>query len=236
VAIFSYPENIQTPFELEVAKGNVPGHSVVNIFGYNASVGTAFIALWENNSAYTFPSTALTMTVNSNAADDGNVIRIIGLDSNYDVITENVTLDNGTPPTTTNQFFRINKVVPVSGDSANDITIVNGGTTYAKVRGGEGTNQASIYTVPRNHSLYLHRLNFFSGSSSAGDDVAFRNFVSDGSQVRVGQTSFYDVGNIQRIYPFKYNEQSDIQLQGRALSGTHRISVFGEGVLIQDGY
>ena len=42
--------------------------------------------------------------------------------------------------------------------------------------------------------------------------------------------------NIQRRFPFKYDEKSDIQFQLRTFSGTHEMNVFGEGALILKGY
>jgi len=38
--------------------------------------------------------------------------------------------------------------------------------------------------------------------------------------------------NIQRRIPFKYNEKTDIQFQCATNSGSHELSVFGEGILV----
>ena len=37
---------------LQVARGLVPGASQVNIVGYQPSVGTTFIPIWENTTTY----------------------------------------------------------------------------------------------------------------------------------------------------------------------------------------
>jgi len=34
------------PFDLQVARGQIYGHSVLNIYGYQASVGTSFVPVW----------------------------------------------------------------------------------------------------------------------------------------------------------------------------------------------
>ena len=45
------------PFHLQVARGQIQGHSVVNLFGYNTSVSTGdFIPLWELPTTYTYPT------------------------------------------------------------------------------------------------------------------------------------------------------------------------------------
>ena len=222
---------------LAIAKGESNNYEPRNIFGYNALVGTSYIPCWENNTAYTQPTTGLTMTVTSNVADDGVVVRIIGLDVNYEVIAENVTLNSATPPTTTNQFFRINDVVTVAGNADNDIVVSNGGVTYAKIRGGEGKNQASIYTVPAGYSFYLMRIDAFCATATQNNrQIYFRNFVclENGVKLRVAETSFLEIMHIQRQVPFRYNEKTDIEFQLRGSGGEQYVSVFGEGVLIKN--
>ena len=220
---------------LAIAKGEVNGYSVRNLFGYNSAIGTTYMPAWENATAYTYPTSALTMTVTSNVADNGVIILIAGLDANYNQISEFVTLA-GTA-TTTNQYFRINDVVTVSGNALNNITISNGGVTYAKVRGGDGKNQASIYTVPAGYSFYLSRIDAFCATAAQNNrQVYFRNFVSlaNGVKLRVAETSFLEIMNIQRQLPFRYDEKTDIQFQLRGSAGEQFISVFGEGTLVKN--
>ena len=82
------------PFDLQVARGQVYGHSVLNIYGYQASVGTSFVPVWEGNSSYTFPSSAIQMHIVSsvNTGDDktATFILINGLDANYNQISETI--------------------------------------------------------------------------------------------------------------------------------------------------
>ena len=220
---------------LAIAKGEVNGYSVRNLFGYNSAIGTTYMPAWENATAYTYPTSALTMTVTSNVADNGVVILIAGLDANYNQISELVTLA-GTA-TTTKQYFRINDVVTVSGNALNNITISNGGVTYAKVRGGDGKNQASIYTVPAGYSFYLFRIDAFCATAAQNNrQIYFRNLVClpNGVKLRVAETSFLEIMNIQRQLPFRYDEKTDIQFQLRGSAGEQFISVFGEGTLVKN--
>ena len=220
---------------LAIAKGEVNGYSVRNLFGYNSAIGTTYMPAWENATAYTYPTSALTMTVTSNVADNGVVILIAGLDANYNQISELVTLA-GTA-TTTNQYFRINDVVTVSGNALNNITVSNGGVTYAKVRGGDGKNQASIYTVPAGYSFYLSRIDAFCATAAQNNrQIYFRNLVClpNGVKLRVAETSFLEIMHIQRQLPFRYDEKTDIQFQLRGSAGEQFISVFGEGTLVKN--
>jgi len=220
---------------LNIARGLVKGASVRNIFGYNTAIGTSYIAAWELSSAYVFPSVPLTMTVTHNVADNGVIIRIIGLDGDYNPIAENVTLSGGSV-TTSLQFFRINDVVTISGNADNDITIANG-STYARIRGGEGRNQASIFTVPAGHSFYLSRIDAFCATAIQNNrQIFFRNFVSlpTGVVLRVAESTFLEKLNIQRQFAFKYSEKTDIQFQVKGSGGQQYISVFGEGILLEE--
>src|SRR5210317_188630 len=224
------------PFELQVSRDQIAYHEVRNIFGWQSSVSTTFIPLWENATAYTYPTSALQMTVTSaSASDDGGTILIKGLDINYEEITEVVTCNNAPPPTTTKGFFRINDVIFTnsSGTNVGIITIANGGTTYAKILAGVGRNQASIFTVPAGKSFYLYRIDAFSNDSVSSQTGVFRNYVqyNTGQIYIVARTTLQNNMNIQRRLPFKYNEKTDIQFQLRTGSGTHEMNVFGEGIL-----
>ena len=231
----TWTRNLYEHDYLAIAKGESNDYSARNIFGYNSTVGTSYIPLWENNTVYTYPTQPLTMTVTSNAADNGVQVRIIGLDGDYNVITEVVTL--AVSVATTQQFFRINDVVTISGNAINDITISNGGITYAKVRGGDGKNQASIYTVPAGHSLYLVRIDAFCATAAQNNrQIFFRNLacLPSGVKLRVAETSFLETMNIQRQVPFRYNEKTDIEFQLHGSSGEQFVSVFGEAILCKN--
>ena len=219
-----------------VSEGAISGSSVRNIFGWQASTTTTFIPMWENATTYTYPGSALTMTVTSaSATDDGGTVTIIGLDASYNVITDTVTANNAVAPTTSIGFYRINDVIfsKSTGANAGDITISNGGTTYAKILTGVGRNQASIFTVPAGKSFYLYRIDAFSNDSTAAKPGLFRNYVqyNTGQIYVVARTTFTNNMNIQRRIPFKYNEKTDIQFQLSTGSGTHEMNVFGEGIL-----
>ena len=228
---FLHEQNIQ------VSRGLVRGATVRNIFGYNTAVTTAFIPAWEFVSAYTYPVSAITMTVTSaSASDDGKTLLIQGLDANYAEISDVVTINGGGDINTNKPFFRINDVILTSGNTnIGLITISNTGKTvnYAGIRAGDGRSQASIYTVPAGKEFYLYRIDAFSNDSVSAQPGIFRNFTrsATGQEYTVARTTFENQMNIQRRLPFKYSEKTDIQFQLRTQSGTHEMNVFGEGIL-----
>ena len=60
-------------FYLEVAKGNIPGHTHVNKFGHNAAVATGPEDVWAGGGIYAFyPITAQAMEISSSEAEDND--------------------------------------------------------------------------------------------------------------------------------------------------------------------
>ena len=225
-------------FKLDVARGKARGASVVNIFGNNDSQTSEFRAVWENSNSvdYVFPPSPLQMDVNSNAADAGVSIKIIGLTTDYAEAEEVVALDATGISTTSTPFLRINAVVTIAGNAANDITVGQGSTTYAQIDAGRGRNQAAVYTVPDGCEFYLYRIDAFTADSTNQKAGRFRNFVSlpNGVDLRVAEVSFFNNMNIQRRLPFKYSSRTDIVFQMATFSATHPCAVFGEGILVRE--
>lgn len=234
--------NIDNQFDLNVSKGSIENYSVRNIFGWQEHVPdytNGLIPLWEYPTPYPYPtSPGLSMTITSQASDDGGTVLIKGLDSDYNEIIAKATTSAEVPPVTTNLFYRINDVIFTGTSGVNNeiITISSSGTNYAAIGPSVGRNQASIYTVPANHSFYLYRIDAFSNDSNNTKPGFFQNYVqnSNGSVYTVARTTFSGNMNIQRRLPFKYNEKTDIQFQLAPLSNTHEMNVFGEGILVKE--
>jgi len=223
-----------TEEKIQISRGLVRDTEPRNIFGFNTAIGTDFIAAWELNTAYVYPTVPVAMTaVSSSASDTAVTILILGLDGNYDRKSATVTL-TGTTPVNIGEFFRINDVITLSGNAVGNVTIANGGTTYARMNAQTGKNQASIFTVPAGFEFYLYRIDAFCATASLNNrHLFFRNFVQqpNGVVLQVAKTSFLETMNIQRRIPFKYAEKTDIQLQVRSSASTQEIGVFAEGIL-----
>lgn len=231
------------PWELQVARGQISGHSVVNIFGYQASLGGTTIPIWEVASAYTYPVAATTMLLYSSSASDTNVnITINGLDANFNPISEALTLTNGTTGvTTTKSYFRIQSMISndnTYADPIGNITLANAGKTivYARIIAGINRTQMGIYTVPAGYSYYISRIACFINEAGGGNNygtfqVYNRNNIT-GQVFTVLQAPFYGVYNVQRTYPFVYTEKTDVQWQVSVGTGLSPAGLQIEGILI----
>jgi hypothetical protein len=227
---------------LAIAKGEVNNYSVLNIFGYQSTVGTSDICVWENAAPYVFPTSAVIMSVVSTSATDTGTAQVLisGLDANHDAITEVVTLNGTTSVTTTNAFLHINNVrliTAASGQLTNvgTITVTNGGVTYAKILPSVGQTQMSQYTVPNGYSFYLTRVNSYAQQNGKADNFnTYSVVVSNSVSYTVLQAPYFDVYEAMRVGPFKYTEKTSIQWRSRTHTNTSAVGMVIEGYLVKN--
>ena len=226
------------PFELQVARGQIPGHSIRNLFGTNPAIGTTFRTPWENNTALPFLSAEQNLSIVSDSASDTAVsVLVSGVDGNYNSVSEIVALNGTTAVTTTNKFFRINDLLTTSGNAVGNVTASYSGTVYAKIIATYGRNQASVFTVPIGYSFYLGRIDAFTATANNDTKImTFRNRVTfgDGRVFNVAQTNFVSRMDIARTLPFKIPEKATIEFQAKMSSQTADVGIFGDGLLIKE--
>lgn len=227
------------PFDLQVARGQIDGHSTVNIYGYQPTIGLVSIPVWENATAYTYPLSAITMYLSGSNGDTAQIL-IVGLDANYSVISETVTLNGLTPVATVKQFFRINSMTVSVGSATNPAGNVylrdqSGAVTYAQINSGVGRTQAAIYTVPAGYTYFLQRVNIYT-SLNGNNYVTYTNkTISPAGVVQYTQQAPFAVSyEARRVMPRPVLEKTDIQLLCKVQTGTGAVAVAQEGYLIKN--
>ena len=168
MSITSYP-NVMTfadgvgsfPYFLQVSRGLIDGHKRLFKFGHNPLIQDVEETIWDGGGLYTYPSSAVAMTVTSGAgATDNDVqVNVGGLDGDYNEVNETVTLAGSGTATTTQTFLRVNRCF-IAGSTAptDDVTVANGGTTYAQITNGENQTLMTVWTVPAGYTAYLMAL------------------------------------------------------------------------------
>ena len=234
------------PFELQVARGQITWHSPLNLFGNTTALGsTAFGPLWEGltgaGGTYTYPSSAVIMTLASSSASDTAVtIRIFGLGAGYVLQTEDVALNGTTGVLTTKTFLRINKMETLSGNAVGNVTAINGAVTYAKITAGNGDTQMSIYTVPAGYTFYQTYYQADTNTSvTSGAYVKLRTYLVDnvagGVIHSLNQTAFVQQLGIPLSYPQAFAEKTDIQSQLLGAGGAGAVAnIYVGGILIKN--
>ena len=243
-SITNTESSLALPQYLQVARGLVTGASVVNIYGYQPSVGTTFIPVWENATTYTYPGSASTMLLYSSSASDTAVsVLISGLDASYNNLSETKVLTNGTTGVTTaNSYLRINSIqITGSNNAVGTIYLSNAGktTTYAQITAGNGKNQAMIYTVPNGYTFYLTRVNAYTNQvgNLSSSYCTYRVFTqnSSGLITILLQAPFGNNYTSYRVAPRAYAAKTDIQWQANTPSSTAAVGIAVEGILIATG-
>ena len=219
------------PFELQVARGQITNHSEQNVFAYGTTPATAgtFRTVWENmaTTEYVFPSSALTMQLASSDAGDTASITIVGLDANYNVISEVLVLNGTTNVPTTKQYFRINSMFVSAGSATNPVGVVtlkNSTVVYAQINTGVfngttsslGRTQMAVYTVPAGYTFYGYRYGAYSSfNGNSANYTTYRAITNSfaGVQQLIVQTPFNTNYEVQRHFALPYAEKTDLRWQ-----------------------
>ena len=225
-------------FYLEIAKGNIPGHSIVNKFGANPLVTAGTTEdIWDGGGTYSFPTTAdithIRQAVNQ-ATMLGKTIEIQGLNADWELVMQTVNLDatNTTTPvelgTALIRVFRMKVLADVVTTQDIQLRNVGGGTTYAVIQAGNNQTLMAIYTVPVNKTAYMTQY-YCDNTPSATkqpDSVEAKVWVAD----RINSYEFQlkhargipisGDGFTHMFKPyFKINEKSDIKISATVEGG-----------------
>jgi len=234
------------PFDLQVSRGQVDGHTPIQIFGYSAAVGsTAFGPLWEgltsSGGTYAYPSSAAQLVLVSDSGSDTSAlsVKIDGLDANYAPLSETIAMNGTTNVTTINSFLRINLISTTNGVNVGNITAKISTTTYAKIVAGIGQTQMSIYTVPAGYTFYLDAVqgnaNILFTASNYILFAEYNKYNITGEVNLLSQSTFVQYFTQANKNPIAHPEKTDIQFQVKAFTGTTNIaSLYSSGVLIKN--
>ena len=149
---------VEFDFGINVQKNLVEDFSAIGQFGYNPSVSTTFATVWGGTGIYVYPTTATTVTATSSdtVSDNGGTVLISGLDANYNLQSETITIGGSA---STNTFIRVYSARMLTATTGNanvgNITITCDSKTVAYINAGYGSNLSAIYTVPANKRAFI---------------------------------------------------------------------------------
>ena len=215
VVRLSNSQGMTEDFYLKVAQGEVGGHMFINKFGANFDVdtGTDPETIWSQGGMYPWASlaTASVLTAVSTEAADTDEIEIQGLDANYNLITENLTIPGTHPVNTVKSFLRVFRdIYNHTAVNEGDVTLSVGGVVVAKVDATFGQTLMCVYTIPAGYTGYLVQL---SATAQKNKDAQIRllhrplNFsfkISHMAEVFEGNYKY-----APKI-PIKFSEKTDI--------------------------
>ena len=147
---------------IPIAGGQIAGYNYVHKFGANTALSNQdFETIWDGSNLYpwaTMDTTATTLTTNAETGNNGAEITIQGLNENWELTTEVLTLD-GTAQTTSNSWKRVFRGF-VSGSQAitADFTLSKSATVVLQIGVEAQQTLMSLYTVPAGKTAYLFNL------------------------------------------------------------------------------
>ena len=216
------------PFGLSVQRGDVNNFQAIQKFGYNESVGTSFESITDAGGNYTFITSAGTATATSSdtSSDNNGTVEIQGLDSNYDLATETLTIGGSASTTSFIRVFRA-KMVNANTGNANvgTITITVSSTNVAQIQPTYGQTLMCVYTIPRKFRAYLVQLDVGSSKDLENEILLRIKEIDNGNAWNTRAFITTRGGFVEKNFhvPEIIDAKTDIELRAKA-SATSSIS------------
>jgi len=221
------------PFELQVSRNQIPYHKRVFKFGFNSDVDGTEETIWDVGGIYVYPSSAVAMTATTTAGtasdDNGVLVTIEGLDTDYNEVSEEVTLAGAGTATTTQTFLRVYRAfVSGSQEPTGTINIANGGTTYARITLGVNQTLMALWTVPAGYTAYINHINIATGTTNANQYIT-ASFVSReiNKVFRTQLKQSIGSGSVADFvieYPLPFEEKTDLEVRAVSSGSNNLVS------------
>lgn len=209
-------------FSLQVARGLIPGHSVVTVFGYNPDVDTTEESVWPDGGTVPHPTVASVLKISSSDAADASpsgtgarTVRITGVNANYFEVSETVVLNGQTAVNTVNSYLYVNGLTVTSvgsgGANAGNINVGTGIVTagvpavlYDMIAIGYNNRTTGHYCVPAGYTGFLVQGLFTAGQASGSTAIKGKLLIHspDDNIVRVGAITTLNNGVVQYLFNY----------------------------------
>ncbi len=216
---------------LEIAKGNIAGHSSVNKFGANADIGEGTSQeVWDGSADYVFPTSAVITHISqkaNQAAMRGATMEVQGLNANWELIVQTKALNASDSSTIVEldtpliRVFRVKVLTDVVGNQGISAHNAANDKDYAIITAGKNQTGMAIYTVPAGKTAYMVQY-WGSGVESTNKEpksVDFSLWTADranGYEFQYKHSKASSKGAPDAIHEFKpymrINEKTDIKI------------------------
>jgi len=224
----------------QIARGLIRGASSIHKFGAvpQLSINTTGTC-WDKNDTL-YPWSALTsasvLTAQAvNASDNGKILTILGLDSNYNEISDTITLSSSGTASTTKQFLRVYRgYISTGANNVGAIDVRIGANTVLYINVGLAQTLMMIYTVPAGKDLLLLKGACTSQSGADASGFFYVRFFGQ-TAFRIQHTfevSGSDGYDYKFEVPFKVPEKTDIDFRLTTRSNNGRYTAAFDGVLV----
>lgn len=237
----------------EVALGNVVGSSSVNKFGENPDIDTGTVPedIWDFGGTYTFSTTTDIDSISSSETGDTIEIIIQGLDVNWELVTQAVTLDGQTRVALTTPLIRCFRAYNPNGTLlVGTVYIYVNGTLAGGVPTDSTTVRAiitpehqqtmmCIYTIPSGKSgLLLGSYVSLSNTRATAAKLVMRGRTFNGVFRTMASVALATVGNSSFIrkpaVPSFIPEKTDIVMRCTEVTANGTSIAGGFDLILKD--
>lgn len=218
--------------DTNISRGLVRNSSHIHKFGATPSMSISTTGtIWDINDAL-YPwdafASANNVTIPAvNVSDNGKILTVQGLDSNWNFQSANVTLSSSGPVSSTETFKRVYRSFLATGNTnIGIINIQNGGSTnVARINAEKGQTLMSVFTVANNQTAYVQSI---SCTVEKGGDATVDLFVRpNNGPFRIRHTFEITSGsNYTHNFkiPLRFDELSDFDIRATMRSNNSRIT------------
>jgi hypothetical protein len=213
-------ENQQASFGLLVQKGLVEDFTAYGTFGYNADVGTSFETVWSSGGLYSYPTTATTASVTSSntGSDNGSTVDLYGLDANWVVQSERVTVGQ-TSTKTWLRIFSATLINAITGTAnVGTITVTVNTIAVATILPTYGKSLSCLFTVPANSRAFILSAGIGVSRQKEVEAKLMIRRVADGNAYNtIGYQTLFG-GNAYQEFPVPIlvDQKTDIEIRAKA--------------------
>lgn len=228
---------------INISAGDIDGIGYIEKFGMNTDVDGNKETIWDGGGIYSYISTAETVAVTSDDGSDSatgsgaRTVEIQGLDADYNVVLETLTVGGAAGTTEFIRVFRAKvETAGASGVNEGTISITSSDTSTVLAQigiDGTGSNAAgrgqtfmSLYTVPAGKTAYLTQWTVGAGKQNT-DAVAFILARSFGQTawnskdiITVSATTYAKDYKI----PLQFTEKTDLEVRAYSTTNNSLVS------------
>jgi hypothetical protein len=242
------------PFEFQVGRGQITGHSVVHVFGFNPDVDTAEETVWPIDGILGHPASPTIMKISSSSADDdaagtgARTVLIEGVNGTGGFASEIVELDGQTAVNTTKEYDAIERMVVLTvGSGGKNAGIIYAGTgvvtagvpavPYSAMGAGENISMVGHWTCPTGYTGYLTEGKFTVGPT-AGNSYVIGRLKLRGTDdiVRTAAKTTIQSGSVDYLfnYPVVIQAGECITATAQGSGSNATVSTYFQIVLVRD--
>lgn len=231
-------------FALNVSRNKVRGATQIHKFGATPSQSVNTTAtIWDiPDTLYpwnAFDTAGVLVATIADASDNGKIVRVEGLDGDWNIAIEDFTLSSSGAVTGTQIFKRVNAAYLISGGSnVGNISFARGGTEVLRINAGLSQSLMSIYTVPAGCTGYVYQGTASAQAGADGTGFMYVRLNGQATIFNIGHTFEVDGDGGQYTYKFSFPqplpEKTDIDIRLITRSNNGRYTAAFDILLVDE--